>query len=146
MLFAGGSLGLGAGLDSAAAADRPTARVTLKIITRTRPRPQMLPMPMLLLATLQSIRAEVREIPPSGQLRIYSIALPLASDRCGGPKASPPPTSTITKASAGGIAMPISIIPLAGEVPMEQSAPPADRLLAGNPRQKIWNFFSDASG
>jgi len=42
--------------------------------------------------------------------------------------------------------MPISIIPLAGEVPVEQSAPPADRLLAGNPRQRIWNFFSDLSG
>lgn len=42
--------------------------------------------------------------------------------------------------------MPISIIPLAGEVPVEESAPSADRLLTGNPRQRIWNFFSDPSG
>lgn len=42
--------------------------------------------------------------------------------------------------------MPISIIPLSGEASMEESAPSADRLLAGNPRQRVWNFFSDASG
>ena len=41
--------------------------------------------------------------------------------------------------------MPISIIPLTGEVPVEESAPAADRLLAGNPRQRLWNFFSDSS-
>ena len=42
--------------------------------------------------------------------------------------------------------MPIAIIPLTGEVPVEESAPPADRLLAGHPRQRVWNFFSDPSG
>jgi uncharacterized cupin superfamily protein len=42
--------------------------------------------------------------------------------------------------------MSISIIPLSGEVPVEESAPAPDRLLAGNPRQRAWNFFSDASG
>jgi len=42
--------------------------------------------------------------------------------------------------------MPITIIPLAGEVPIEESAPAADRLLAGHPIQRIWNFFSDTSG
>jgi len=42
--------------------------------------------------------------------------------------------------------MPISIIPLKGEVPMEAATPAADRLLAGNPHQRIWNFFSDTSG
>jgi uncharacterized protein len=42
--------------------------------------------------------------------------------------------------------MPISIIPLAGEMPVEESAPATDRLLAGQPRQRVWNFFSDRSG
>lgn len=42
--------------------------------------------------------------------------------------------------------MTISIIPLSGAVPMEESAPPPERLLAGAPRQQVWNFFSDASG
>jgi uncharacterized cupin superfamily protein len=42
--------------------------------------------------------------------------------------------------------MPISIIPLSGEVLVEESAPSTDRLLSGNPRQRIWNFFSDTSG
>ena len=42
--------------------------------------------------------------------------------------------------------MPISIIPLAGEMPVEESAPAPDRLMAGHPRQRIWNFFSDTSG
>ena len=42
--------------------------------------------------------------------------------------------------------MPISIIPLAGEVAVEESAPATDRLLAGHPRQSIWNYFSDSSG
>ena len=42
--------------------------------------------------------------------------------------------------------MPISIIPLSGERPAEESAPAIDRLLAGNPRQRAWNFFSDPSG
>jgi uncharacterized cupin superfamily protein len=42
--------------------------------------------------------------------------------------------------------MPISIIPLSGQVPVEESAPPADRRLAGDARQRVWNFFSDVSG
>ena len=39
-----------------------------------------------------------------------------------------------------------SIIPLSGEAPLEESGPAADRVLAGDPRQRAWNFFSDASG
>lgn len=42
--------------------------------------------------------------------------------------------------------MAISIIPLEGQVAVEESAPGADRLLCGQPRQHVWNFFSDASG
>ncbi|MGA2539489.1 MAG: cupin domain-containing protein [Terracidiphilus sp.] len=42
--------------------------------------------------------------------------------------------------------MTLSIIPLSGQVPVEESAPAADRLLAGNPCQRAWNFFSDRSG
>jgi uncharacterized cupin superfamily protein len=42
--------------------------------------------------------------------------------------------------------MPVSIIPLSGDVPVEESAPAAERLIAGNPRQRAWNFFSDTSG
>jgi len=49
-------------------------------------------------------------------------------------------------ASAGGIAMSISIIPLTADVPVEESAPSSERLLAGTPRQRVWNFFSDTSG
>jgi uncharacterized cupin superfamily protein len=42
--------------------------------------------------------------------------------------------------------MPISIIPLSGEVPVEESAPSAERLISGNPRHRAWNFFSDLAG
>lgn len=42
--------------------------------------------------------------------------------------------------------MPISIIPLSGEAPVEESTPAADRVLAGNPCQRACNFFSDHSG
>jgi len=42
--------------------------------------------------------------------------------------------------------MPSSIISLAGEVTAEDSVPAPDRLLAGNPRQRVWNYFSDPSG
>jgi uncharacterized protein len=42
--------------------------------------------------------------------------------------------------------MPISIIPLSGDVPVEESKPAADRVLAGDPCQRAWNFFSDQSG
>ena len=37
------------------------------------------------------------------------------------------------------------IIVLAGEVPVEESTPAADRLLSGDPRQRVWNFFSDTT-
>ncbi len=39
--------------------------------------------------------------------------------------------------------MPVSIIPLSGHIAAEDSTPAADRLLAGDPRQRVWNFFSD---
>jgi len=42
--------------------------------------------------------------------------------------------------------MSISIIPLWGNVPVEESAPPPERLLSGHPRQRTWNFFSDQPG
>jgi len=31
-------------------------------------------------------------------------------------------------------------------IPVESVAPPADRIVSGNPRQQIRNYFSDASG
>lgn len=42
--------------------------------------------------------------------------------------------------------MPVSIIALAGEVPVEHAAPDPERLIAGDPHQRVANFFSDPSG
>src|SRR5579863_5952911 len=81
---------------------------------------------------------------PAFGSNLYSNAFSLTSH--GGGTAERASTSEYNRhASAGGVAMPISIIPLSGNVPVEESAPPAEGRLAGNPRQRVWNFFSDPS-
>jgi uncharacterized protein len=44
-----------------------------------------------------------------------------------------------------GISMSTAIVRLAGQVAADVSAPPAERLLAGQPELQVRNFFADAS-
>ena len=39
-----------------------------------------------------------------------------------------------------------SLVDFATLPPAEETAPAADRLLAGEPRQRVWNLFSDSTG
>ena len=42
--------------------------------------------------------------------------------------------------------MPGEIISFDPAIPADSAAPPADRVVSGNPQQRIQNFFSDAQG
>ncbi len=42
--------------------------------------------------------------------------------------------------------MPNEIVSFDVPIPAERAAPPADRIVCGNPQQRIQNYFSDASG
>jgi uncharacterized cupin superfamily protein len=42
--------------------------------------------------------------------------------------------------------MPNEIVSFDVPMPAESTAPPADRIVSGDPRQQIQNYFSDASG
>lgn len=72
--------------------------------------------------------------------RLRRVAATRAAVTARGGQGGPPPRDALIFA-----AMNTSIVRLGGSLQPDVSVPPADRVLAGKPEHRVWNFFTDSS-